>query len=193
MSKEVPDPKPIRRKSKEHIMDKPLPSVRRRSRDLAVAAKDRAAIFQKMAKDHAERQLDNPFSDHHPDGKVRMKKIDKNDPNYGKPLEGSSTARRGQEADVHIKKEIQQLCEIIYDIALHDPNVPGPDCWVKFGPLFEHYNHVSDKVVGILLRARKYGYVAFEGEMLYQRRDDHVKITLTREGLILIKKIPSSS
>lgn len=72
-----------------------------------------------------EKQLENPFSDHNPDGKVQKKKIDRNDPSYGKPLEGSVTQRRGLEADNHVKKEIQQLCEIIYDMALHDPNVPG--------------------------------------------------------------------
>ena len=33
---------------------------------------------------------------------------------------------------------------------------------------FQLYNAISDKVVGTLLRARKHGYVYFEGEMLYQ-------------------------
>ena len=37
---------------------------------------------------------------------------------------------------------------------------------------------ISNKVVGLLLRARKYGFVAFEGETLFQRKDDNVIITL---------------
>jgi len=161
--------------------------TRRRSREVAVSAKDRAALFAKAHKAHLDKQLDNPFSDHSPDGKRPVKKIDKNDPTYGKPLQGSVTEQRGKVAHGQIHKEIEQLCQIIYDIALDDPNVPGPECFVKFGPLFEYYNRISDKVVGLLLRARKHGHVTFEGEMLFQRRDDHVVITLTASGLKLIK------
>lgn len=39
---------------------------------------------------------------------------------------------------------------------------------------------ISDKCVGILLRARKHGFVYFDGEMLYQRRDDNVIIKLIK-------------
>ncbi len=34
------------------------------------------------------------------------------------------------------------------------------------------------QVVGMLIRARKYGLVDFEGEMLYQRQDDQKIVTL---------------
>ena len=44
------------------------------------------------------------------------------------------------------------------------------------------YTVISNKVVGLLLRARKHGLVDFPGEMLYQRRDDHVVIKLNPEG-----------
>lgn len=47
--------------------------------------------------------------------------------------------------------------------------------------LFDRYIRISDKVVGILMRARKHGLVDFEGEMLWQGRDDHVVITLLSE------------
>ena len=30
----------------------------------------------------------------------------------------------------------------------------------------------------MLIRARKHGFIDFEGEMLWQRQDDHVKIYL---------------
>ncbi|EMP39086.1 Actin-binding Rho-activating protein [Chelonia mydas] len=49
---------------------------------------------------------------------------------------------------------------------------------VTFRQLFETYVTISNKVVGILLRARKYGLVQFEGEMLWQGKDDNVIITL---------------
>lgn len=39
---------------------------------------------------------------------------------------------------------------------------------------------ISNKVVGILIRARKHGFVDFEGEMLYQRRDDDKVIRLLK-------------
>uniref|UniRef100_A0A8C7F2P0 Si:dkey-29b11.3 n=1 Tax=Oncorhynchus kisutch TaxID=8019 RepID=A0A8C7F2P0_ONCKI len=53
-----------------------------------------------------------------------------------------------------------------------------PVVTVEFGKLFEHYVNISNKVVGILLRARKQGLVSFEGEMLWQGQDDRVLITL---------------
>lgn len=40
------------------------------------------------------------------------------------------------------------------------------------------YVHISDKVVGLLLRARKHKLVDFEGEILFQRRDDDVPIMM---------------
>ena len=49
---------------------------------------------------------------------------------------------------------------------------------ITFGRLFQIYTVISNKVVGVLLRARKYGFVTFEGETLFQGRDDNVVITL---------------
>jgi hypothetical protein len=42
------------------------------------------------------------------------------------------------------------------------------------------YTRISDKVVGMLLRARKYGFVEFIGEMLYQGRDDYMPVRLIK-------------
>jgi len=41
-------------------------------------------------------------------------------------------------------------------------------------------SHITLQVVGILMRARRQGFVSFEGEMLFQRRDDHVVIRLIK-------------
>ena len=49
---------------------------------------------------------------------------------------------------------------------------------IKFGRLFEIYTHISNKLVVILLRARKYGLVDFEGETLFQGRDNGVSVYL---------------
>lgn len=46
--------------------------------------------------------------------------------------------------------------------------------------IFQIYNYISDKVVGICLRARKHKLIEFEGEMLFQRRDDDVPIFLLK-------------
>jgi hypothetical protein len=49
---------------------------------------------------------------------------------------------------------------------------------IDFKTLFVIYNAISNKLVGLLLRARKTGLVDFEGEMLFQGRDDHKMIKL---------------
>lgn len=42
------------------------------------------------------------------------------------------------------------------------------------------YTCINDKLVGLLLRARKHKFVEFEGEMLFQRRDDDVPIFMLK-------------
>ena len=95
---------------------------------------------------------------------------------YGRPPEGSLTEARGIKAHLHVHREIEQLCEIIKQFG-----VEVKDGWlITFGQVFNIYVTISDKVVGLLLRARKHGLVDFEGEMLYQRRDEGVTICLRR-------------
>ena len=43
---------------------------------------------------------------------------------------------------------------------------------------FEIHTVISNKVVRVLLHARKYGFVAFEGKTLFQRKEDNVIIAL---------------
>uniref|UniRef100_A0A8C9VH11 Si:dkey-29b11.3 n=1 Tax=Scleropages formosus TaxID=113540 RepID=A0A8C9VH11_SCLFO len=71
--------------------------------------------------------------------------------------------------------EVRELCGIIRDVgrSCEDGSVI-----VEFGRLFERYVTISNKVVGVLLRARRQGLVRFQGEMLWQGRDDQVVITL---------------
>ena len=91
--------------------------------------------------------------------------------NYGTPVEGSKTEMRAKTAHQRISNEIVQL--IIEQRG-------GNGKSVKFGELFRIYTVISNKVVGVLLRARRHGLVHFEGETLFQGRDDDVEITLLK-------------
>lgn len=42
------------------------------------------------------------------------------------------------------------------------------------------YTLINDKLVGLLLRARKHKFIDFEGEVLFQRRDDDVPIFMLK-------------
>ena len=98
------------------------------------------------------------------------------DDSYGNPPEGSLTEARHRKACRHINKEISQLLCIIRGIGTRDPD-SGKVC-VTFYKLFRYYIPISDKIVGLLLRARRWKLVEFPGEMLYQGQDDNVVITL---------------
>lgn len=158
--------------------------------DLSLNLKDSSSIssvqglkenWQKWSSEHQEYQKKNPFS-HGTRPNVLVPQRGRDD--YGRPLHGSMTEQRGKDAHTHVSKEIQELCEVIRNIGeTEDRN--GEECgWgrkvvtVKFGKLFEHYVTISNKLVGILLRARKQRLVEFNGEMLWQGQDDHVVITL---------------
>ncbi|XP_065363747.1 putative uncharacterized protein DDB_G0290521 isoform X2 [Calliphora vicina] len=136
----------------------------------------KVAMFNQHVNQHKQAQLLNPFSN--PDGRSSPKPSFSKD-EYGKPLAGSLTEMRGQKANMHVLKEMLELCQIIdsegYDVK-DEPTMRV----IPFGELFNIYNYISDKVVGILLRARKHKLVEFEGEMLFQRRDDDVPIFLLK-------------
>lgn len=148
------------------------------------ALASKVAMFQKKAEDHQQSQLDNPFSEW--GGSSHKAALSKDDPRYGHPVEGSKTEKRGQQAGSLISSEMRILCE-----NLHEFGTPQEDGTVSitFGELFTLYSSISNKVVGILLRARKHGLVHFEGEMLFQRRDDDVVITLLKPLSELYKEM----
>uniref|UniRef100_A0A1I8BVB9 Costars domain-containing protein n=1 Tax=Meloidogyne hapla TaxID=6305 RepID=A0A1I8BVB9_MELHA len=109
------------------------------------------------------------------------RKYSKNSLEYGKPPPGSLTEMRAKKAAKHIAKEMLQLCEIIEEYG----NKINGEKIITFGHLFNIYEYISDKVVGILLRARKHGMVDFDGEMLFQRRDENkiIKLLLSNEKI----------
>jgi len=92
----------------------------------------------------------------------------KGDVGYGRPAEGTQAAERGRRANKHVHKEILELCEVIYCNGVN--NDEDGTTAMLFGDLFKLYTRISDKVVGILMRAKKYELVFFVPEILFQVR-----------------------
>ncbi|KAM4725435.1 actin binding Rho activating protein b [Anableps anableps] len=131
--------------------------------------------WQNWAVEHTVNQKLNPFSEYFDYDYSMSLRLQKGEEGYGRPKEGTKTAERAKRAEQHIHREIDDMCYVIRTMA--DPD-PDGKTRVTFGQLFDRYVRISDKVVGILMRARKHGKVTFEGEMLWQGQDDGVIITL---------------
>ncbi|KAM4579824.1 actin-binding Rho-activating protein [Odontesthes bonariensis] len=137
--------------------------------------------WQKWSSEHQQYQKNNPFSN---DTRPSVAAPQRGRDDYGRPAQGSLTEQRGKDAHTHISREVQELCEVIRNIGelkekdLDGGGSDGKVITVEFGKLFEHYVTISNKLVGILLRARKQRLVDFEGEMLWQGKDDQAVITL---------------
>lgn len=134
---------------------------------------DRKALWSSKVEAHNAKQENNPFSDKYK-GPV---KLDKKDPNYGRPDENSLTAKRARDGEAKLRQEVCDLCNVIFEMG---QTTEDGKASIKFGKLFQIYNGINDKVVGLLLRARKKRLLSFEGEMLFQRRDDEKVISLTK-------------
>ncbi|XP_076827773.1 actin-binding Rho-activating protein [Brachyhypopomus gauderio] len=138
--------------------------------DLSV--KGLTETWSKWSDEHKEYQKRNPFSS---DGSPGHAGPQRGQEGYGRPLEGTRTEQRGKDAHSHVSAEVVQLCRVIRQIGKDQEDGRAA---VEFGRLFEHYVPISNKVVGVLLRARRQGLVHFDGEMLWQGRDDRVLISL---------------
>ncbi|KAB7508170.1 Actin-binding Rho-activating protein [Armadillidium nasatum] len=117
----------------------------------------------------------NPFSGNYKTSQPT--KLSRNDPNYGKPVAGSKSEKRGLKAAAHINAEVALLCDMIYQ---EGEKVGNGKAWILFKDLFQIYTRISNKVVGTLLRGRKHGFLDFEGETLFQGRDDNVPVFLLK-------------
>uniref|UniRef100_A0A671TGZ3 Actin-binding Rho-activating protein n=1 Tax=Sparus aurata TaxID=8175 RepID=A0A671TGZ3_SPAAU len=131
--------------------------------------------WQQWSEQHMEGQKLNPFSEEFDHDFSMAQRLRKGDSGYGRPKEGSRTAERGDRAQKHIHREMEEMVWIIRDMGFKDKE--GRTV-ISFGRLFDRYVKISDKVVGILLRCRKHKMVDFEGEMLWKGQDDHVIITV---------------
>ncbi|XP_059621880.1 actin-binding Rho-activating protein [Phlebotomus argentipes] len=146
-----------------HLVESPLSS--------------KVAMFNNVAKKHYDSQLLNPFSD--VDGR-RSPRPQFSKDEYGKPVAGSLTEFRGQKANLHVYREMMELCDVINNSGAPISEENEGLKYIFFGELFNIYVHISDKVVGLLLRARKHKLIDFEGEVLFQRRDDDVPIFMLK-------------
>ncbi|XP_040890824.1 actin-binding Rho-activating protein [Toxotes jaculatrix] len=131
--------------------------------------------WQQWSEQHMEGQKLNPFSEEFDFEYAMAQRLRKGDSGYGRPKDGSKTAERGDRAQKHIHREMEEMVWIIKDMGFKDKE--GRTI-ITFGRLFDRYVKISDKVVGILLRCRKHKMLDFEGEMLWKGQDDDVIITL---------------
>lgn len=131
--------------------------------------------WQQWSEQHIEGQKLNPFSEEFDHDYAMAQRLRRGDSGYGRPKEGSKTAQRGDRAQKHIHREMEEMVWIIRDMGNKDRQ---GRTFVTFGRLFDRYVKISDKVVGILLRCRKHKMLDFEGEMLWKGQDDRVIITL---------------
>lgn len=131
-----------------------------------------------------------------------------------RPIAGSLTEARGQKANIHVCREMLELCQIInsegypqskehpelkvilfgelFNVSLYlewkkknhffiSPSVRFSSIYVfNFLHRLQIYTCINDKLVGLLLRARKHKFIEFEGEVLFQRRDDDVPIFMLK-------------
>ncbi|XP_041834934.1 actin-binding Rho-activating protein [Melanotaenia boesemani] len=135
--------------------------------------------WQQWSEQHMEGQKLNPFSEEFDYEFAMAQRLRKGDSGYGRPKDGSKTAQRGDRAQKHIHREMEEMVWIIRDMGSKDKE--GRTI-ITFGRLFDRYVKISDKVVGILLRCRKHKMLDFEGEMLWKGQDDDIIITLRDEG-----------
>lgn len=96
---------------------------------------NKVALFQKKADDHKETQMCNPFSEW--EGSSHRAKLSRDDELYGKPVEGSSTQKRGKKAELLISNEMQVLCNVLVDHGEEDDE-GNPS--ISFGELFQVFN-----------------------------------------------------
>ncbi|XP_041980434.1 actin-binding Rho-activating protein-like [Aricia agestis] len=153
-------------------------NIKRRSRSSSLT--DLISAFDTKAQTHTELQKITAFSGQF-DKSVKPT-FSKDE--YGKPIPGSMTEYRGAEAQARVCTEMKELCEIINEYgktpckSLLPPELKNATKVISFGELFTIYTVISDKLVGLLLRTRKHQLTYFEGEVLFQKRDDDVPVFL---------------
>ena len=100
---------------------------------------------------------------------------------------------RGQEYQKAVTLEVMGLCRIIFNHVrklyktirrfywfLQGFRLGNGHTLMLFREIFDLYQSISNKVVGILARARKNRLIHFEGETLFQGTSDETNVTLLR-------------
>jgi len=175
----------VRRSGRNWSMSKSKPhdgtAVRRSGRNWSMSKskfagskasnKDLVAMWDAQAQAAAESSESDPFSKHFNGGK----RLKKGDPGYGRPPPGSKTEARGQAAGQWVEDEVIKLLELIEAKGKIGPSGKAE---IRFGDLFALYENISDSLVGIVMRARKWSKLTYQGDMLFQGQHDAVVITL---------------
>mmetsp|Transcript_10863 Transcript_10863/g.18513 ORF Transcript_10863/g.18513 Transcript_10863/m.18513 type:complete len:1011 (-) Transcript_10863:745-3777(-) len=99
--------------------------------------------------------------------------------NYGNENRRNLSKQRAGEFSRGVERGMDKLCQFIKEEGQYDP-AEGGLATITFGDLFEKYQ-LSDMLVGLLMRAKKYKRIKYEGDMLFQGIHDQVKITLLVE------------
>jgi len=191
---EVTDPpsQPKRDFSRDH--SEPPPLVHDCSTDQAGMRRCKS-FWEQRVENHQLDRLINPFSDFWGDNRNKYKdtlenakavwkgidkrtRLTKADNKYGMVVEGTLTDKRGKKAKDFIAGNIVECCETIKSIGTLNPETGLYE--VSFGKMFRTYERINDKMVGLLIRARRHGLVDFPGEMLYQGQDNDVPIKLLK-------------
>ncbi|XP_014280190.1 actin-binding Rho-activating protein isoform X2 [Halyomorpha halys] len=117
--------------------------------------------FNSEANKHQETQSNNPFSSSFSGG--QRPRVSKEE--YGRPKAGSKTEARGLQAKSHINKEILELCNIIYELALLNRNesddendIDDKNIVVTFGELFERRD--DDELIVLLKPIKEINAIA---------------------------------
>ncbi|KAK5911899.1 hypothetical protein CesoFtcFv8_001828 [Champsocephalus esox] len=131
--------------------------------------------WQQWSQQHLVGQKLNPFSEEFDPEYAMAQRVRKGEDGYGRPKDGSKTAERGDRAQKHVHREMEEMVWIIKDMGIKDKE---GRTMITFGRLFDRYVKISDKVVGIALRCRKHKMLDFEGEMLWKGQDDDVIISV---------------
>ena len=135
------------------------------------------ALWNKRTNDYQSKQEGNLFSEKYTGGgsKSRGNIPKRGEAGYGVAAEGSATAKRAAAAKEWVVKEMGKLVEVINEHGKSGEN--GFKC-ITFGELFVLYQDISDTLVGILMRAKKYKKLFYKGQMLFQGMHDKVVIQL---------------
>uniref|UniRef100_A0A3Q3QBX4 Actin-binding Rho-activating protein n=2 Tax=Monopterus albus TaxID=43700 RepID=A0A3Q3QBX4_MONAL len=161
--------------SKTEHSDIPSKKQTNRPKIKIATVSDIRSCWQQWSEQHINGQKLNPFSEEFDYEFAMAQRLHRGDSGYGRPKDGSKTAERGDRAQKHIHREMEEMVWIIREMGFKDKK--GRTV-ITFGRLFDRYVKISDKVVGILLRCRKHKMLDFEGEMLWQGKDNDVIITL---------------
>lgn len=132
-----------------------------------------ANLWSRRAEAIEEEQSLNAFSKHFDPEAAKKRAAIVGDEDYGIPVPGSATDERWQKGKAWVEEQIDALIAVIFEIGLVEADVVT----VTFGALFHKYADISDSLVGILMRAKKRNRLYYEGDMLFQNKDDDVIIT----------------